>query len=315
MSGESSYQQILHYLKLDSMYYSRSTLGGERWGIALPPFENTSMFHIVTSGRCFVLVNGESIRMETGDLVFISRACGHELKANPENEAEFLFDLPIKQISKHYDTIAINTEQAPQTNILCGIVRISHPAGERLIKEMPDIIHIGREEHVFSNVIGEIVRLVIREASGEFIGGETVITRLADVLLIQAIRTWVERDIDIKGSWLSAIRDEKIGKALSKMHSQPQVAWTVEMLGKEVGLSRTAFSNRFSQLVGDTVLNYLTHWRMNLAAMKIREGAKVDYALSESLGYQSESAFRRAFKKTMGYSVSEVNKVFRNDAV
>jgi AraC-like DNA-binding protein len=308
MADETSYQQILHYLKLDSIYYSRSTFGGDKWGCALPPFENTSMFHIVTSGSCYVNINGESIEMQTGDLVFISRACGHELMAESNNNTIDLFDLPIKQVSENYETIAVDTEQAPQTNMLCGVVRISHPSGEMLLNEMPDIIHIKREEHLFGDMVGEIVRLVIREASGNFIGGETVIKRLADVLLIQAIRTWVENETEFKGSWLNAIKDEKIGKALAKMHSQPEIAWTVESLGKEVGLSRTAFSNRFTKLVGDTVINYLTNWRMNLAMMKIRDGAKVNYELSESLGYQSESAFRRAFKKTLGMSISEAMK-------
>lgn len=304
--NKPSYNQILHYLKLDSIYYSRSTIGGECWGIDVPAFENTSMFHIVTSGNCYVRLKEQSIHLQAGDLVFISRACGHSVMGQVSNSCEDLFSLPINQISEHYETLDINTEDSKKTTLLCGVVRISHPAGEMLINDMPDIIHIKRDEHLFGDMMGEVVRLVFREASGNFIGGETVITRLADVLLIQAIRTWVENESEFKGTWLNAIQDEKIGAALARIHSQPEVAWTVEKLGREVGLSRTAFSNRFTKLVGNTVLSYLTKWRMNLAVMKIKDGEKVNYDFSESLGYQSESAFRRAFKKTLGMNVSDV---------
>ena len=301
----NSHNQILHYLQLESIYYSRSTLGGTNWGVELPPFENTSMFHIVTSGSCFVTINNQTIELQAGDLVFISRACGHEVKGDIDYNSTNLFDLPVQQVSDHYETLTLNPDSDDQTTLLCGVVRISHPAGEMLINDMPDLIHIKRDDHLFGDMMGEIVRLVFREASGNFIGGETVITRLADVLLIQAIRTWVETESSFKGTWLSAIKDEKIGKALACIHSQPENAWTVESLGREVGLSRTAFSNRFRDLVGNTVLNYLTEWRMNLAMMKLQNGEKVDYKFTESLGYQSESAFRRAFKNTLGMNVSE----------
>ncbi|MCJ8278139.1 MAG: AraC family transcriptional regulator [Bdellovibrionales bacterium] len=300
------YGDVLHYLKLDSIYYSRSTLGGQDWGVELPPFENTSMFHIVTSGSCLVEVKGETIHLQSGDLVFISRTCGHKVIGANNKKAINLFDLPINQISETYETLEIDTNKEGLTTLLCGVVRISHPAGEMLINEMPDLIHIKRDHHMFGDMMGEIVRLVFREASGNFIGGETVITRLADVLLIQAIRSWVMNSNELHSKWIKALADEKIGKALSCIHQHPERNWTIENLGFEVGLSRTAFANRFKEIVGDSVLNYITKWRMNLAVMKIKEGKKVDIDFVESLGYKSESAFRRTFKRAMGINLSEV---------
>lgn len=300
------YGEVLHYLKLDSIYYSRSTLGGQNWGIELPPFDNTSMFHIVTSGSCEVDVKGQRIALQAGDLVFISRACGHQVVGRNNEKSVNLFDLPINQISDHYETLELNTEVEEKTTLLCGVVRISHPAGEMLINEMPDLIHIKRDHHMFGDMMGEIVRLVFREASGNFIGGETVITRLADVLLIQAIRSWVANSNELHGKWITALSDAKIGKALACIHQHPERSWTIANLGTEVGLSRTAFANRFKEMVGDSVLGYITRWRMNLAVMKIREGKRVDIDFVESLGYKSESAFRRTFKKSMGINVSEV---------
>jgi len=297
---------VLHYLKLDSIYYSRSTLGGQDWGVELPPFENTSMFHIVTSGHCLVEVKGESIKLEAGDLVFISRACGHKVVGANNQEATNLFELPIKQVSKLYETLELNLDEEDKTTLLCGVVRISHPAGEMLIDEMPDFIHIKRDHHMFGDMMGEIVRLVFREASGNFIGGETVITRLADVLLIQAIRSWVVNSGELHGKWVTALADDKIGRALSCIHTNPENNWTIENLGVEVGLSRTAFASRFKEMVGESVLSYITKWRMNLAFMMVKEGRRVDPDFVESLGYKSESAFRRTFKKTIGMNISEI---------
>ena len=300
------YGDVLHYLKLDSIYYSRSTMGGQDWGVELPPFENTSMFHIVTSGSCVVEVKDRRIDLQAGDLVFISRACGHKVIGANNEQAINLFDLPIHQVSDHYETLELNPELEEKTTLLCGVVRISHPAGEMLINEMPDLIHIKRDHHMFGEMMGEIVRLVFREASGNFIGGETVITRLADVLLIQAIRSWVADSSELHGKWITALSDEKIGKALACIHQHPEGNWTIENLGAEVGLSRTAFANRFKDMVGESVLSYVTKWRMNLAVMKIREGKRVDIDFVESLGYKSESAFRRTFKKSVGMNVSDV---------
>lgn len=304
----NSYNEILHYLNLDSIYYSRSTLGGVDWGIELPEFENTSMFHIVTSGSCLVEINGSSIALGVGDLVFISRACGHCIKGSEDAVAQDLFSLPINQISKHYETIEISPDEEEKTTLLCGVVRISHPAGEMLLSEMPDYIHVKQGQHMFGDMMGEIVRLVLREASGDFIGGETVITRLADILLIQAIRSWVENTGEIECQWIKALKDKKIGKAMLSIHASPEKNWTIENLGKEVGMSRTAFSNRFHEMVGDTVINYLTKWRMNIALMRIQQGEQVNIDFIESLGYKSESAFRRTFKKILGFNPSQIRR-------
>lgn len=303
--NSAAYNEILHYLKLDSVFYSRSTLGGDKWGVGLPTFENTSMFHIVTSGSCVVEIEGEYHHLRTGDLVFISKAVAHAVKGSEKAKAVDLFSHPVKQVSQCYETLELEKDHEDQTTILCGIVRINHPAGEMLINEMPGIIVMRQDQHMFGGMMNEIVRLIAREAAGDFIGGETVITRLADVLVIQAIRNWMEGSDSFQSKWINAIKHEQIGKALSHIHNNPSEAWTIESLGKEVGMSRTAFSNKFNEVVGESVLNYLTNWRMNLAAMRVKEGIPVDLEFVENLGYKSESAFRRTFKKVMGMNISE----------
>jgi len=131
-------------------------------------------------------------------------------------------------------------------------------------------------------------------------GGETIVTRLADILVIQAIRSWLASNPTAHTGWLGAIRDERIGPALTLMHREPTKNWTVGSLADAVSMSRSAFSARFTERVGKSPLQYLTHWRMQLAGTWLREQ---DITLAECagrLGYESEAAFSRAFKRVVG---------------
>ena len=299
-----SYDEIFHYLKLESIYYSRSTLGGIDWGIDVPAYENTSMFHIVVSGSCVVEINETELTMNAGDVVFITRACGHQVKAQQSAKVIDLYSLPVTKVSDFYETLELNEEAPEKTIILCGVVNIKHPSGEMLLDEMPNLVHVKREQHMFNSMIEGIVNLVFHEAKSEFLGGEEVITRLVDILMIQTIRHWIDTADTDKGSWLHAMKDIKIGKALSLIHSATHKPWTVESLGRDVGMSRTAFANRFTELVGEPPMSYLKQWRMNLAIDKVKSGEKIDLDFIELLGYKSEAAFRRAFKKVTGSTIS-----------
>jgi len=300
------YDELLHYLKLESVYYSRSILGGRNWKINVPAYERTSMFHIVVSGSCEVQLNDKLLQLNIGDVLFIPRAVGHLVMGHESAELEDLYSLPVQKISDLYETLELNTDENSKTILLCGVVKLDHPSGEMLIDDMPELIHVRRDKHLFNDLMEGIVSLIFKEAEGDFLGGESVITRLVDILMIQTIREWVLNGEEFHGKWLKALKDKKIGVALSCIHKHPEMPWTVELLGKEAGMSRTAFSKRFSELLDETPMNYLTSWRMNLAEQRIRNGERVDADFIEGLGYQSESSFRRAFKKLKGHTLSEI---------
>lgn len=300
------YDEILHYLKIESVYYSRSLFGGTDWAINVPAYEEACMFHVVVAGSCLLKVNDTLLSLSAGDMVFLPRAQGHRVMASETAMAVDLYSLPVNQVSELYETLELKTEQGSNTNILCGVVKIAHPSGVMLINDMPDVVHVQKEKHLFNSVMEGIVDLIVQEAKGDFLGGESVITRLVDILMIQTIREWVVHSSEAHGQWLNALKDPKISKALSCLHTHPEKAWTIARIGKEIGMSRTAFATRFSKLVGTTPMNYLTSWRMNLAELRVKNGEKVDLAFIESLGYQSESSFRRTFKKTKGYTLSEI---------
>jgi AraC-like DNA-binding protein len=129
------------------------------------------------------------------------------------------------------------------------------------------------------------------------------------VLVIQAIRSWIETDPSAQTGWLGALRDEQVGRALALIHGEPERAWTVASLAGELPMSRSAFAARFTELVGEPVMQYVTRWRMRVAVTALQDERATVGELAHRLGYRSESAFARAFKRIVGVAPGSVKRV------
>ena len=139
-------------------------------------------------------------------------------------------------------------------------------------------------------------------------GGEAVITRLGDILVIQAIRAWIESDPAAQTGWLGALQDPQIGRAISLIHRDPARNWTVASLADELAMSRSAFAARFTELVGEPVMSYVARWRMHVAVAALKEEGATVGELADRLGYRSEAAFSRAFKRVIGVAPGAVRR-------
>ena len=142
--------------------------------------------------------------------------------------------------------------------------------------------------------------LMAEETQRVLPGSEAVVSRLCDIVVIQAIRTWIERDPAAQTGWLGALRDQQIGTAIARIHSDPGHDWTVAALATEVAMSRSAFAARFTDLVGEPVMRYVTRWRMHTALDLLRGDDVTVAAVASQVGYESEAAFSRSFKRIMG---------------
>ena len=178
----------------------------------------------------------------------------------------------------------------------------NHHAGQKLIAQLPPVIHLKNDDSVLTEQIHALITLMAAEVSTLAAGGETVMAHLADIIVIKALRYWLEHAPEAGKGWLGALKDPKIGKALAEIHAHPESAWTVDTLAQKAGMSRSGFSARFSEVMGISVKQYLTEWRMSLARIKIMQGPVTLADLSEELGYQSEAAFSRAYKRVFGVS-------------
>lgn len=291
--------ETLHLLRLTGTLYCRSELAAP-WGIDMPAFEGYMMFHVVTGGHCWLEVEGEEPRLlQQGGLALVPHGNGHCIRSNPTGDVVPLFDIPVEQVSDRYEIMRYGGA-GELTHLTCGVVRFDHVAGRQLISLLPRVLQIDSWADDEGSWLQSTLRFIAREARELRPGGETVITHLADILIIQAIRSWIDSAPEAERGWLAALRDNHVGRALAAIHRAPEKDWTVASLAKEVGMSRSGFSARFTDLVGESAKRYLTQWRMQLARIQLQETSDSLSVLADRFGYQSEAAFSRAFKRVFG---------------
>ncbi len=287
--------EVFHMLRLTGTLHCRAELTAP-WGLDVPQIDGCMVLEIVNAGRCWIEIEGEDPwEVREGSLILMPHGIAHTLRSDREVVAEPLFDIPVEKISDRYE-IMRHGGGGDFTQITAGVVQVDRSAVGNLLDLFPKVLQIDAWDDE-SGWLQSTLRFISQEARDLKPGGETIITRLTDVLIIQLIRTWVDSVSGANQGWLAALRDEQIGQALVLMHQEPQHPWTVASLAQTVNLSRSAFSARFTELVGQPAMSYLTGWRMQLAHDLIRETTLPLGAIADRVGYDSEAAFSRAFKR------------------
>lgn len=291
--------EALHFLRMSGTFYCRSELTAP-WGIDLPPMPDCLLFHVVTAGRCWLQLPGEPLRpLQPGDLVLVPHGRGHRLLSEPAVPTVDLFDLPREISSERYEVLRHGGGGAA-VQMICGAVRFEHPAARHLVQTLPPVIAVDASSPPQAEWMQSTLRFMAAEAQQMRPGGEAVMTRLADILVIQAIRAWLEQGTAARSGWLRALQDRQLGRAITSIHRDPAHPWTLASLAAEAAMSRSAFAARFTQLVGEPAMQYVTRWRMHLAAGWLKEQTASAAEIGLRLGYQSEAAFSRAFKRYTG---------------
>lgn len=189
--------------------------------------------------------------------------------------------------------------------LLCGAFHLEQPNASPLLHCLPRVIHIPGEQGNMERGFADIVNFIAREAISPKSGSDVMLRRLTEMLFIQVIRLWIDQQAE--GGWLAALRDQSISTALGLIHQYPERRWKVEELAEAVALSRSVFSVRFTRLVGEPPMKYLTRWRMHKAIRLLKNEIKVE-KIAEQLGYESEVAFRKAFKREIGIPPARYRK-------
>jgi AraC-like DNA-binding protein len=250
-------------------------------------------FHVVLQGSCWLIPrDAEPVAMGVGDVALLYLDEGHGLADSP--------DTPLDEIPGPGEPSMIEGPGARST-LLCGVYEFAPGWSHPLLDDLPEVVHVparlGRHPQLRA-----AVDLLTTELAGGLPGRDAMVPALLDVLLICTLRAWFEEqanDDRITG-WASVFRDPAITAALTAMHDDPARQWTVEELGARAGMSRATFSRRFTALVGEPPLTYLTRWRMITAARRLRETDAGLATIAREVGYASEYAFAKAFKRAHG---------------
>ena len=301
--------KLLDSLHMESAFFTNSDLTSP-WALSMPPMTNCMMFHLIIDGEVEFNVNDEPLLLKSGDFILFPRGEGHVLSDGQCNQITPLHDLPIKAITERYETLNFGGG-GKRTKLVCGVMLFQHPLAIKILGILPDFIHISADANDSVSIVQQISDLLGAETQRIDVGAEAVIARLADILVIAAMRQYMQQLDNNELGWLNALLDDRIGKALQLIHAQPAKHWSLDELAESVAMSRTSFSQEFKRLVGNSPMDYLTEWRMSLAFSKLQLTNETQLAIALDVGYKSEASFSRAFKKVIGRNPGDIRKEYQ----
>ncbi len=295
------FSDVLRKLQLRGSSYFCSDFHGS-WGIKEPKSEQ-GQFHIIVRGQAWLgTQTKENVLVKEGDIIVLPHGDPHWLADKPENT---LHNGPevIKAIQSGETPFDGQDEGA---TLLCGYFEYDDRTPHPLLNSLPALVHLCTEDLEDNGWLRSSVHALSIKSRNPGPGREVLVDRLTEVVLIEVIRQWLEKNTNETGI-LAALCDERLAKALYAIHGSPGENWTVASLAETAGMSRTIFAQEFHAKVGQSPLVYLTNWRMAIARDDLKQGKTVlDVALS--LGYSSEASFSKAFKKVLGVTPGKVRK-------
>jgi AraC-like DNA-binding protein len=271
----------------------------------LPSSKRVVSYHLITEGSCWArLADDESsaLRLSAGEILVIPLGESHimgstlDLPRTPSAPmlAEQLDSTPGEVMSVSYGG------GGAKTRIVCGFLACDEVLSNPLLASLPRIFKVDVRNGSGSAWLESSLRFAAVEAAVSRAGSATVLAKLSELLFVEAVRRCIDTLPEDEKNWLAGLRDRFVGRALSMLHAQPAHAWTVDELARKVGLSRSALAQRFSAFLGQPPMQYLARWRLQMAAQQLRDGEKSLADVAEHVGYDSEAAFNRAFKREFG---------------
>jgi AraC-like DNA-binding protein len=268
-------------------------------GAMFPGSEHLICYHVITKGACWAVVPGEPpIRLVAGDVIVLPHGDAHVLSSTPgmrRTPDMSLYRMPPG--GQLPVSISMGGPQGDAAHFICGFLGWDARPYNPLLAALPRTILIS--DHM-SGALADYVRFALAESKEPRMGAQAVLSRLSELMFVNVVRRYLESLPADRTDWLAGLRDPFVGRALAAFHRSPGRAWTIESLARSVGLSRSALAERFTQFVGQPPMQYLTHWRMQLAANHLLSGMESIAAIAGRVGYESEAAFSRTFKKVVG---------------
>jgi len=283
-SGEAVFSAVLRTNQLRARISSNSSYC-ENWTEPEPATEHGT-FHLIDSGVCWVrcAALGEPERLSAGDLIVFPQGSAHTLSGAPDGKT---------------------APEARFTSMLCGEFEFATGKRNAIVDALPGCFVVRETESGMQ--FRQLAQLMLHEARSKSFGSRAILDKMADTLFVMAVRHYLEHVPERRGL-LAALCDPRLVRALEAIHTQPGKEWTVASLAEASHMSRTAFANHFASVLGSGPIEYLTHWRMTEARRLLMDPRTSVAAVASDLGYRTEAAFRRAFKRVTGQGPGTVRR-------
>lgn len=273
----------------------------------LPGAERLIAYHVVTEGRCFANILGdEPVVVEAGEVIVFTNGDRHVMSSSPGMRAEPNAPSPFEAAaaSQLPFFVDIGGEEPASARLVCGFLACDERPFNPLLESLPAVITAGGSSDGSSGLLDQFIRFAMMESANKRAGGEGVLAKLSELMFIEVVRQHLEALPPEQSGWLAGVRDPFVGKALTFMHQEPAREWTIEDLATQVGMSRSVFVERFTDMVRIPPMRYLAKWRMQIASGMLSGSSANVATVAAEIGYKSEAAFSRAFKMTVGVSPS-----------
>jgi AraC-like DNA-binding protein len=281
-------------------------------------------FHGIVKGSCWGAIAGESpIRLEAGDVILFPQGDPHVMSSAPGMRAPSVDmnlyfsprppQLPyaLSMCEAEGTTASFGGGGGDHATVVCGFLGLDARPFNPLLAALPRVLRIPGSTLGTDSWVTTFMRAVVTESNSKRPGGEAVLERMSEMLFVEVLRRHIDSLPPEQTGWLAGMRDPAVGRALSHIHEKPAEAWTLERLGEEAGLSRSSLHERFVHFIGQPPMQYLTQWRMQVAAGRLRDTNAKLAEVALDVGYESEAAFSRAFKRVAGVSPGAWRKVKR----
>ncbi len=262
--------------------------------------DHIAFFHFLMAGGCKARLaeGGETLELQAGDFVLFPHDHRHLLGSDLKLPPVVADDLPRKAYSDSY--LIQHGGGGEATHFVCGYLACDRRISQSLFNSLPQMLRIPIGRDPGMAWLLELLRVGVSESQAERPGARSLLAKLSELIFVEAMRRHAATLPEEQRGWLAGLRDPHVGKALALLHSDTARAWTVDELAREVALSRSALGQRFTDLIGEPPMQYLTRWRLALAARALRSGPESIGRIAERFGYESEAAFNRAFKREFG---------------
>lgn len=280
----------------------------------VPGVEHVIEFHVVVSGSCWGgLVDGPAQRLEAGDVIVFPQGDGHVISSAPGMRGPPEIESTRQARAGRLPVAVRMGSGGPErAEVICGFLGCDAKPFNPLLAALPRLLHV-RHRPSDDGMIEQFGRLALAESTARRAGGECVLARLSELLFIEVVRRHLSTLPEGNTGWLAGLRDESVGRVLGKLHDRPAHDWTLEELAREVGVSRSVLAERFVHFVGVPPMQYLSQWRMQLASTLLSGTSMTLVEIAGRVGYGSEAALSRAYKRWVGVAPAEWRRRKRSD--